>query len=73
MQSLFGRQPTPPLAEALRPQRIEEVIGQTHLLAQGKPLYLAFQSGQPHSMILWGQPGVGKTDRKSTRLNSSHT
>jgi putative ATPase len=61
MQSLFDRQPTPPLAEALRPQRIEEVIGQTHLLGQGKPLHLAFQSGQPHSMILWGPPGVGKT------------
>jgi len=45
----------------LRPQSIEEVIGQTHLLAAGKPLQLAFASGKPHSMILWGPPGVGKT------------
>jgi putative ATPase len=49
------------LAEALRPKTIEEVIGQTHLLASGKPLNLAFASGKPHSMILWGPPGVGKT------------
>lgn len=53
--------PTPPLAEALRPQSIDQVIGQSHLLGQGKPLRLAFDSGTPHSMILWGPPGVGKT------------
>jgi putative ATPase len=50
-----------PLAERLRPARIEEVVGQRHLLAPGKPLQLAFASGKPHSMILWGPPGVGKT------------
>jgi putative ATPase len=50
-----------PLAEALRPTTLDEVIGQSHLLAQGKPLRLAFQSGKPHSMIFWGPPGVGKT------------
>ncbi|MDD2609799.1 MAG: replication-associated recombination protein A [Giesbergeria sp.] len=50
-----------PLAEALRPQTLDEVIGQPHLLGPGKPLRLAFQSGQPHSMIFWGPPGVGKT------------
>jgi putative ATPase len=61
MSSLFDSTPPPPLAEALRPKAIEEVIGQTHLLALGKPLYLAFASGKPHSMILWGPPGVGKT------------
>lgn len=61
MSSLFDRTPPPPLAEALRPKTIEEVIGQTHLLASGKPLNLAFGSGVPHSMILWGPPGVGKT------------
>jgi putative ATPase len=49
------------LAEALRPKQIDEVIGQAHLLGPGKPLRLAFESGQPHSMILWGPPGVGKT------------
>ncbi len=53
--------PTPPLAEALRPQSLDEVIGQSHLLGVGKPLRLAFESGTPHSMILWGPPGVGKT------------
>ena len=61
MSSLFDSTPPPPLEEALRPKTIEEVIGQTHLLASGKPLNLAFGSGQPHSMILWGPPGVGKT------------
>ena len=61
MSSLFDSVPPPPLAEALRPKTIEEVIGQTHLLADGKPLNLAFASGKPHSMILWGPPGVGKT------------
>ena len=50
-----------PLAEKLRPQTIDEVIGQQHLLGVGKPLRLAFESGQPHSMIFWGPPGVGKT------------
>jgi len=50
-----------PLAEAMRPRHISEVIGQAHLLGPGKPLQIAFASGQPHSMILWGPPGVGKT------------
>jgi putative ATPase len=50
-----------PLAEQMRPRTLDEVIGQTHLLGAGKPLRLAFASGTPHSMILWGPPGVGKT------------
>jgi putative ATPase len=50
-----------PLAERLRPRTLDDVIGQQHLLGEGKPLRLAFASGQPHSMILWGPPGVGKT------------
>jgi putative ATPase len=50
-----------PLAERLRPHSLDEVIGQAHLLGPGKPLRVAFESGQPHSMILWGPPGVGKT------------
>jgi putative ATPase len=54
-------QPQAPLAEALRPTSLDEVVGQRHLLAPGKPLRLAFESGKPHSMILWGPPGVGKT------------
>jgi putative ATPase len=50
-----------PLAERLRPGSIDEVIGQQHLLGAGKPLRVAFESGEPHSMLLWGPPGVGKT------------
>jgi len=61
MSDLFKVAPTPPLAEALRPQTLDQVIGQRHLLGEGKPLRLAFESGKPHSMILWGPPGVGKT------------
>jgi putative ATPase len=61
MDDLFKTEPAPPLAEALRPATIEEVIGQSHLLGPGKPLNLVFRSGKPHSMILWGPPGVGKT------------
>ena len=62
MSDLFGRaQPSPPLADALRPQSIDEVVGQRHLLGPGKPLRMAFASGKPHSMILWGPPGSGKT------------
>ncbi|MDR0480989.1 MAG: replication-associated recombination protein A [Gallionellaceae bacterium] len=53
--------PAAPLAERLRPHHIDEVIGQSHLLGAGRPLRLAFESGKPHSMILWGPPGVGKT------------
>jgi putative ATPase len=50
-----------PLAERLRPRTLGEVIGQKHLLGEGMPLRIAFESGQPHSCILWGPPGVGKT------------
>jgi len=50
-----------PLAERLRPRTLANVIGQQHLLGEGMALRLAFESGQPHSCILWGPPGVGKT------------
>lgn len=53
--------PHQPLAERLRPRTLGEVIGQQHLLGEGMALRLAFESGQPHSCILWGPPGVGKT------------
>ncbi|MDB5860213.1 MAG: Recombination protein MgsA [Ramlibacter sp.] len=52
---------TAPLAERLRPRTLGEVIGQQHLLGEGMPLRIAFESGQPHSCILWGPPGTGKT------------
>ena len=61
MADLFAQTPVAPLPEALRPRTLDEVIGQSHLLGEGKPLRLAFQSGKPHSMIFWGPPGVGKT------------
>ena len=50
-----------PLAERLRPRSLGEVVGQQHLLGEGMPLRIAFESGQPHSCILWGPPGTGKT------------
>jgi putative ATPase len=52
---------TAPLAERLRPRSLGEVVGQQHLLGEGLPLRVAFESGVPHSCILWGPPGVGKT------------
>ena len=63
MPDLFANAdgPLTPLAERLRPKTIDEVIGQRHLLGPGKPLAVAFAAGKPHSMILWGPPGVGKT------------
>jgi putative ATPase len=61
MADLFAQEPAAPLAELLRPRTLDEVVGQSHLLGEGKPLRLAFQSGKPHSMIFWGPPGVGKT------------
>jgi len=50
-----------PLAERLRPRSLGEVVGQQQILGEGMALRLAFESGQPHSCILWGPPGVGKT------------
>lgn len=62
MSDLFEpRRPAAPLAEQLRPMALKDVVGQTHLLGEGRPLRLAFESGKPHSMILWGPPGTGKT------------
>ena len=61
MNDLFKVEPAAPLAERLRPKAIDEVVGQQHLLGPGKPLRLAFESRKPHSMILWGPPGSGKT------------
>jgi putative ATPase len=62
MQDLFTTDAASvPLAERMRPRSIDEVVGQSHLLGTGKPLRVAFESARPHSMILWGPPGVGKT------------
>ena len=61
MSDLFSQAPAAPLAERLRPQSLAEVLGQEHLTAAGKPLAVALASGEPHSMILWGSAGIGKT------------
>ncbi|MCC7410738.1 MAG: replication-associated recombination protein A [Gammaproteobacteria bacterium] len=50
-----------PLADRLRPQTLAGYVGQEHLLGAGKPLRIAIESGAPHSMVLWGPPGTGKT------------
>ena len=50
-----------PLADRMRPRSLDEYVGQRQLLAPGKPLYQSIQAGIPHSMILWGPPGTGKT------------
>ena len=61
VSDLFPQSHPVPLAEALRPATLDEVIGQQHLLGPGKPLRLAFEARKLHSLILWGPPGVGKT------------
>ncbi|MBQ9724488.1 MAG: AAA family ATPase, partial [Neisseriaceae bacterium] len=58
---LFQTEPTAPLAERMRPKTIDDIVGQQHLVGKNRPLRLAIDSGKPHSMILWGPPGVGKT------------
>ena len=70
---IFASEPAPPLAEALRPGLLDEVIGQRHLLGAGKPLRLAFDAGKAHSMILWGPPGVGKTTLARLMAHSFNT
>ena len=61
MSAASRSQPHVPLPERLRPRTLAEVVGQQHLLGEGMPLRIAFESGQPHSCILWGPPGTGKT------------
>jgi putative ATPase len=61
-----------PLADRLRPQALDEYVGQSHLLGLGAPLRRALESGRPHSMILWGPPGTGKTTLARLVANSSH-
>jgi len=61
-----------PLADRLRPQSLDEYVGQAHLLGLGAPLRRALESGRPHSMILWGPPGTGKTTLARLVAHSSH-
>ena len=60
-ERVFPPDPRRPLADRLRPRQLTEFVGQSHLLALGKPLRTAIERGQPHSMVLWGPPGTGKT------------
>jgi putative ATPase len=59
--SAAGPTPAGPLADRMRPQALDEVVGQEHLLGPGRVLRAAIESGELHSMILWGPPGSGKT------------
>ena len=60
--SLFdSAQDLRPLAERMRPQSLDDIVGQDRLIGAGKPLRAAIESGNPHSMVLWGPPGCGKT------------
>ena len=59
--SLFARTMPQPLAARMRPRTLDEVVGQRHLLAPGKPLREAIEKGTVGSMIFWGPPGTGKT------------
>lgn len=61
MDDLFAAETSAPLAELMRPHDIDDVVGQQHLLGDGKPLRIALAAGEPHSMLFWGPPGVGKT------------
>src|SRR5438874_2337530 len=56
-----SRAASTPLAERMRPRSLDEVVGQEHLLAPGKPLRLQIERDDPGSIIFWGPPGVGKT------------
>ena len=68
-QEVSGYQP---LAARLRPGDLRAYTGQGHLLCEGKPLRQAIDSGQLHSMILWGPPGVGKTTLARIAADSAH-
>ncbi len=62
MQDLFSQEHAyQPLADRMRPQTLQQMVGQSHLLSPGKPLRQAIEAGKLHSMLFWGPPGTGKT------------
>jgi len=62
VQDLFSEeQAYQPLADRMRPQTLQQMVGQSHLLSPGKPLRQAIEAGKLHSMLFWGPPGTGKT------------
>jgi putative ATPase len=71
LSTLFESQAPRPLADRLRPRRIEDVVGQKHLLAAGGPIGRMLAAGRLSSMVLWGPPGSGKTT--IARLLAEHT
>ncbi len=80
--SLFDTAPLPgdraegtdrPLADRMRPQSLDEYVGQEHILAPGKPLRAQIESGHLTSLILWGPPGSGKTTLAALIAQQSHS
>lgn len=71
--SLFEHTVPEPLAARLRPQNLEEYVGQTHLLGPGKVLRRLIESDQISSMIFWGPPGIGKTTLARIIANRTHS
>lgn len=72
MSGLFEQKAPRPLADRLRPQKLEEIVGQDHLIGPDGPIGRMVQSGHIASMILWGPPGCGKTTLARLIAEASH-